>query len=153
MHWLRYFPPLAARDLRSMGCGIDWRRRSGVLGASCWGCVPCAVCCVLGWAAIVLHGRCLPRLTTTPSNPFSLSLHHSLLALNRSFITTDVNPYYDSFVRWQMAVLHRQGKVVKDKRYAVYSPLDGQVSGNSSFCLLACFSRPALQHADLPECH
>ena len=26
-HWLRYFPPLAVRDLKSMGCGIDWRRR------------------------------------------------------------------------------------------------------------------------------
>lgn len=69
LHWLRYFPPLAMRDLKSMGCGIDWRR---------------------------------------------------------SFITTDVNPYYDSFVRWQFEVLHKQGKIVKDKRYAVYSPLDGQ---------------------------
>lgn len=68
-HWLRFFPPLAVRDLKSMGCGIDWRR---------------------------------------------------------SFITTDVNPYYDSFVRWQFEVLHKQGKIVKDKRYAVYSPLDGQ---------------------------
>jgi hypothetical protein len=26
----------------------------------------------------------------------------------RSFITTDVNPYYDSFVRWQFEVLHKQ---------------------------------------------
>ena len=26
-HWLRYFPPLARRDLKLMGCGIDWRRR------------------------------------------------------------------------------------------------------------------------------
>ncbi|KAL4433681.1 hypothetical protein ABPG75_000122 [Micractinium tetrahymenae] len=69
LHWLRYFPPLAVRDLKAMGCGIDWRR---------------------------------------------------------SFITTDVNPYYDSFVRWQFEVLHKQGKIVKDKRYAVYSPLDGQ---------------------------
>lgn len=25
-----------------------------------------------------------------------------------SFITTDVNPYYDSFVRWQFEVLHKQ---------------------------------------------
>ncbi len=28
-HWLRYFPPLAVRDLKAMGCGIDWRRRQG----------------------------------------------------------------------------------------------------------------------------
>ena len=26
----------------------------------------------------------------------------------RSFITTDVNPYYDSFVRWQFEALRRQ---------------------------------------------
>ena len=26
----------------------------------------------------------------------------------RSFITTDVNPYYDSFIRWQFEVLRRQ---------------------------------------------
>lgn len=51
LHWLRYFPPLAVRDLKAMGCGIDWRR---------------------------------------------------------SFITTDVNPYYDSFVRWQFELLHKQ---------------------------------------------
>lgn len=68
-HWLRYFPPLAVRDLTAMGCGIDWRR---------------------------------------------------------SFVTTDVNPYYDSFVRWQFLTLRSRGKVVKDKRYAVYSPKDGQ---------------------------
>ena len=44
----------------------------------------------------------------------------------RSFITTDHNPYYDSFVRWQFWKLKDLGKVVKDKRHAVYSPLDGQ---------------------------
>ena len=59
MHWLRYFPPLAVRDMTAMGCGIDWRR---------------------------------------------------------SFITTDVNKYYDSFVQWQFRVLKRQGKVYRDKR-------------------------------------
>ena len=61
-HWLRHFPPLAMRDLTSMGCGIDWRR---------------------------------------------------------SFITTDRNPFYDSFVRWQFELLRRQGRVVKDKRCAI----------------------------------
>ena len=29
----------------------------------------------------------------------------------RSFITTDVNPYYDSFVRWQFNTLKRKDKV------------------------------------------
>ncbi|PNH02762.1 Leucine--tRNA ligase, cytoplasmic, partial [Tetrabaena socialis] len=44
----------------------------------------------------------------------------------RSFITTDVNPYYDSFVAWQFWTLHKAGKVIKDKRLAVFSPLDAQ---------------------------
>lgn len=68
-HWLGYFPPLGARDVAALGCGVDWRR---------------------------------------------------------SFITTDANPYYDSFVRWQFNKLRALGKVVRDKRFAVYSPLDGQ---------------------------
>ncbi|XP_022841477.1 leucine--tRNA ligase, cytoplasmic-like isoform X1 [Olea europaea var. sylvestris] len=44
----------------------------------------------------------------------------------RSFITTDMNPYFDSFVRWQMKKLKSMGKIVKDFRYTIYSPLDGQ---------------------------
>jgi len=44
----------------------------------------------------------------------------------RSFITTDANPYYDSFVRWQFWTLYRLGKIIKDKRNAVFSALDGQ---------------------------
>ncbi|KAL5982879.1 hypothetical protein ACLOJK_016957 [Asimina triloba] len=44
----------------------------------------------------------------------------------RSFITTDMNPYYDSFVRWQMRKLKEMGKIVKDMRYTIYSPMDGQ---------------------------
>jgi len=44
----------------------------------------------------------------------------------RSFITTDVNPYYDSFVRWQFETLHDLGKVKFGKRYTIWSPLDGQ---------------------------
>ncbi|KAM7190505.1 leucyl-tRNA synthetase, class Ia, archaeal/eukaryotic cytosolic [Rhypophila sp. PSN 637] len=44
----------------------------------------------------------------------------------RSFITTDVNGYYDSFVRWQMRRLRDLGKIRFGKRYTVYSPKDGQ---------------------------
>ena len=44
----------------------------------------------------------------------------------RSFITTEVNPFYDSFVRWQMRKLKKMGKIVKDLRYTIYSPLDDQ---------------------------
>ncbi|KKK22933.1 hypothetical protein P175DRAFT_0464784 [Aspergillus ochraceoroseus IBT 24754] len=68
-HWLQHFPPLAIRDLDSLGAGIDWRRQ---------------------------------------------------------FVTTDANPYYDAFVRWQMNRLHELGKIQYGNRYTVYSPKDGQ---------------------------
>ena len=44
----------------------------------------------------------------------------------RSFVTTDANPYYDSFVRWQMNRLKELGKVKFGKKYIIYSPKDGQ---------------------------
>ncbi|KAF2105575.1 hypothetical protein BDV96DRAFT_509206 [Lophiotrema nucula] len=44
----------------------------------------------------------------------------------RTFVTTDANPYYDSFVRWQMNKLKELGKIKFGKRYTVYSPKDGQ---------------------------
>ncbi|KAL9599799.1 MAG: hypothetical protein Q9219_003585 [cf. Caloplaca sp. 3 TL-2023] len=44
----------------------------------------------------------------------------------RSFVTTDVNPYYDAFVRWQMNRLKELNKIQYGSRYTVYSPKDGQ---------------------------
>ncbi|KAK3693994.1 leucyl-tRNA synthetase [Podospora appendiculata] len=44
----------------------------------------------------------------------------------RSMVTTDANPFYDSFVRWQMVRLKELGKIKFGKRYTVYSPKDGQ---------------------------
>eukprot|EP00736_Rhodelphis_marinus_P009844 Rmarinus@m.21894 len=44
----------------------------------------------------------------------------------RSFITTDVNPYYDSFIRWQFMKLKEANKIRFGKRLTVYSLLDGQ---------------------------
>jgi leucyl-tRNA synthetase len=68
-HWLDHFPPLAIRDLDSMGARVDWRRQ---------------------------------------------------------FVTTDANPYYDAFVRWQMNRLYELGKIQYGSRYTIYSPKDGQ---------------------------
>ncbi|KAM6488588.1 hypothetical protein HDV62DRAFT_32565 [Trichoderma sp. SZMC 28011] len=68
-YWLKYFPPLAIRDLTSFGARIDWRR---------------------------------------------------------SFVTTDANPYYDAFVRWQMNRLKELNKIKFGKRYTIYSIKDGQ---------------------------
>ena len=44
----------------------------------------------------------------------------------RSFVTTDANPYYDAFVRWQMNRLKQLGKIKFGKKYTIYSPKDGQ---------------------------
>lgn len=44
----------------------------------------------------------------------------------RSMITTDMNPYYDAFVRWQMNRLREVGKIKFGKRYTIYSVKDGQ---------------------------
>ncbi|KDE08386.1 leucyl-tRNA synthetase, cytoplasmic [Microbotryum lychnidis-dioicae p1A1 Lamole] len=44
----------------------------------------------------------------------------------RSFITTPANPYYDSFVRWQMNKLKALGYIKFGKRYTIFSPKDGQ---------------------------
>lgn len=44
----------------------------------------------------------------------------------RTFLTTDVNPFYDSFVRWQYEHLKRRGKILFGKRHTIFSPKDGQ---------------------------
>ncbi|XP_062514708.1 leucine--tRNA ligase, cytoplasmic-like isoform X2 [Corticium candelabrum] len=44
----------------------------------------------------------------------------------RSFITTDANPYYDSFVRWHFLTLKDRDRVKFGKRYTIYSVKDGQ---------------------------
>lgn len=44
----------------------------------------------------------------------------------RSFVTTDANPYYDSFIRWQMNRLKELNKIKFGKRYTIYSIKDGQ---------------------------
>ncbi|XP_032511836.2 leucine--tRNA ligase, cytoplasmic [Danaus plexippus] len=44
----------------------------------------------------------------------------------RKFITTDVNPFYDSFIRWQFHHLKQRNKIMYGKRYTIFSPLDKQ---------------------------
>ena len=44
----------------------------------------------------------------------------------RQMVTTDANPYYDAFVRWQMNRLKELEKVQYGIRYTIYSPKDGQ---------------------------
>ncbi|KAI1130249.1 leucyl-tRNA synthetase [Nemania abortiva] len=44
----------------------------------------------------------------------------------RSFVTTDANAFYDSFITWQMNKLKALNKIKFGKRFTVYSPKDGQ---------------------------
>jgi len=44
----------------------------------------------------------------------------------RSFITTDANPFFDSFVRWQFVKLKERNKIKFGKRYTIFSPKDAQ---------------------------
>jgi len=44
----------------------------------------------------------------------------------RSFITTDENFYYDSFVQWQFNKLRQQGRIVFGKRHTIFCPKDKQ---------------------------
>jgi leucyl-tRNA synthetase len=41
-------------------------------------------------------------------------------------MTTDANPYFDSFVHWQTRKLYALGKIKFGERYTIYSPKDGQ---------------------------
>lgn len=45
----------------------------------------------------------------------------------RSFITTDVNPYYDAFIKWQFNHLRRKDKVGFGKLMCIVSPSNKQV--------------------------
>ncbi|KAL9113198.1 MAG: hypothetical protein Q9227_002533 [Pyrenula ochraceoflavens] len=55
----------------------------------------------------------------------------------RQFVTTDANPYYDAFVRWQMNRLHEIKKVRYGNRYTIYSPRDeGEAIGPTEYLAL-----------------
>lgn len=43
-----------------------------------------------------------------------------------SFITTDVNPYYDAFIRWQFNLLKKKNKLLFGTRNSIYSTVDKQ---------------------------
>lgn len=55
-----------------------------------------------------------------------LMAFHAYADLTRSFYTTDMNPHYDSFIRWQFEHLIRSGYVYKGKRNVIFSTNDNQ---------------------------
>lgn len=56
----------------------------------------------------------------------TLRRFHSHIDWRRSFITTDINKYYDSFVRWQFNRLREMGLLCFGKRHAIFCPIDKQ---------------------------
>ena len=44
----------------------------------------------------------------------------------RSFITTSVNPFYDSFIKWQFNILKKKGKLHYGKKNIIFSILNNQ---------------------------
>lgn len=46
---------------------------------------------------------------------------------SRSFITTDMNPYYNSFIEWQFFKLKEKGYINFGKRASIFSPKDKQM--------------------------
>lgn len=46
---------------------------------------------------------------------------------DREFITTNINQYYDSFIKWQFHVLDNANKMIKfGNKFIIFSPKDGQ---------------------------
>jgi len=44
----------------------------------------------------------------------------------RSFVTTDINPYYNAFIEWQFRQLRKSNKIKFGNRPTIFSPRDGQ---------------------------
>lgn len=65
--------------------------------------------------------RYFPPIAKRDCNDFGLRIDW-----RRAFLTTDVNPYYDSFVRWQINKLRHMDKIKFGERYTIYSAKDGQ---------------------------
>ena len=61
-----------------------------------------------------------------PYGKKDLSAYGSCIDWRRSFITTEVNQYYDKFVRWQFNILKQKGLVVFGKRPTICSIKDQQ---------------------------
>ncbi|KAM0681251.1 cytosolic leucyl tRNA synthetase [Glugoides intestinalis] len=65
--------------------------------------------------------RTFPNLATE-----SLKKFHANIDWRRSFITTDINKYYDSFVKYQFNKLKSRNLLNFGKRYSIFCPIDNQ---------------------------
>lgn len=65
--------------------------------------------------------RIFPELAINDLRRFGLICDY-----DRSFVTTSVNPYYNSFIQWQYRQLYSQGRLKYSDRPCIYSELDQQ---------------------------
>lgn len=105
-YWMDVFPERCVKDCDGMGSRIDWRRAFVTSELSLFN----------GW----------PRVLDRPTRLNLYSLGLSLPDSHVPTITADVNPYYDSFVRWQMNKLHALGHIKFGERYTIFSAFDDQ---------------------------
>lgn len=49
-----------------------------------------------------------------------------MIDFRRSFITTEVNPWFDNFIRWHFHHLNKRGHLKVGQRYTIYCPKDSQ---------------------------
>lgn len=73
----------------------------------------------------------------------------------RSFITTDANPYYDSFIRWQFTKLKERNKIKFGKRSVqihVYTHNACTATGIPYILNGHCFYVLVPTHEDIDKC-
>jgi hypothetical protein len=134
-HWLRYFPPYGQADLAAFGLHVDWRR-SFITTDGAW-----LACRLAGWdrgrgrwgrGARGRYGLWAPLVCAACARVHVAHVHFACLFLPpcyRHVLRCAVNPYYDSFIRWQFNTLKARDRIGFGKRPTVFSPLDGQVRG------------------------
>lgn len=62
-----------------------------------------------------------PQITQTDLQNFGVCVDY-----NRSFVTTDLNPYFDQFIKWQFHNLNVDNYLTFGKKPVIYSPKDKQ---------------------------
>lgn len=55
-----------------------------------------------------------------------LKLFNAPIDHSRSFVTTEMNPYYDNFIKWQFKKLNEKGILQYGKRYTIFSKATNQ---------------------------
>lgn len=55
-----------------------------------------------------------------------MSFDQNLIDFSKSFYTTNLNPYYDKFIKWQYNILNKRGLLIFGKYPVIYCPISQQ---------------------------